>query len=134
MRCSPDYFSYAPGIEYYCNEALKPENFTLVASLADSHIGFAVLSKLNQSTIEIITMAVLPLYRRRGIGSALLADIEARALECDRKFLLMKTIGPGHKTKQGPYQFLLKRKFSMLDEFDFIWQDSYCAIMVKEAC
>lgn len=129
------YFSFEPTIIEYGQESLKPFATTLMAtSEEDRAIGCAVIEVMNEITMEIVVMGVHPDYRRRGVGSALIARTEELARSKGKKFLLLKTVGPSQKDKDADktLEFFYKNDFCLLTEMDFIWQDYYCGLMLKQ--
>lgn len=134
MHAIPEYFSYEPTIEWYCCESLKPSSTTIVvSSKVGKPVGFVILSSVNDSTSEVVVMAVLPEYQRRGLGAKLLKSAEKQALWKNKQFMMVKTIGPSQSDKKGAQSFAFFRKhgYAMLAEYDFLWQNYYCAIMAK---
>lgn len=54
----------------------RGELFGISAAVEGTMVGFVIAERLNAQTAEIISLLVLPEYRRRGIGTKLLAYLE----------------------------------------------------------
>ncbi|MGD9680330.1 MAG: GNAT family N-acetyltransferase [Candidatus Obscuribacterales bacterium] len=129
------YFSFEPTILEYGQETLKPFATTLMAtSETGQAIGCAVIEIINEITMEIVVMGVHPDFLRQGVGSALIARAEEIARSKGKKFLLLKTLGPSQRDKNADraLNFFYKNDFCLLTEMDFVWQDCYCGLMVKQ--
>jgi ribosomal-protein-alanine N-acetyltransferase len=76
-----DQACYPPGIAYSRGELRwylrLPGGDSLVAELGKEIIGF-IISEEDEADAHIITLDVLDAHRRRGIGSALLGELEKR--------------------------------------------------------
>ncbi|MBK9143105.1 MAG: GNAT family N-acetyltransferase [Candidatus Melainabacteria bacterium] len=129
------YFTYEPTILEYGRETLKPFATTLMAtSESGEAIGCAVIEIVNAITMEIVVMGVRPQNRRQGVGTALINGAEDVARSKDKKFLLLKTVGPSQRDREADtaLEFFYKNDFCLLTEMDFVWQDYYCGIMIKQ--
>lgn len=135
LRSLPDYFTYEPSIKEYCLRTVNRASSTFIA-LTESGIiaGFALLFEAYEETSEIEVMAVRPGWQRQGVGSALLQAAESYARQQGKEFVLLKTIGPSENDALAAqtYSFFLKNDYCPLEEFEFLWQNCYCTLMVKK--
>ena len=76
------------GKNVYLSELKRPEALLFVAKNKDETIGF-VSARLITKIVEILNIAVLPEYRKRGIGNLLLKKIlqNARSSGCESCWL-----------------------------------------------
>jgi len=134
LRALPQYFRQESAIVDYCHNSKLPQYKTF-ASLTDggNQVGFAMLVMNNSMTAEIWVMGVVPDFHGQGAGSLLLGRLEEESLKAGRNYLMAKTIGPSQNDPnyQKTVAFYIKNGFTMLVEWDFIWKDDYCALMVK---
>ncbi len=73
-KCFPAsvrYNRYA--LDYYIS---LPNSFGLVDKIENRVIGFIIVTFINNSTANIVTIDVDPLYRRKGIGSNLIEIVK----------------------------------------------------------
>jgi ribosomal-protein-alanine N-acetyltransferase len=68
------------GVESYKSELAKNENLLYVAKSKEKTIGF-VFARLITPIVEIINIAVLPEFRKQGIGHKLFETILAKGVE-----------------------------------------------------
>lgn len=134
LHSLPHYFTYEPTIKYYCEESIKDGNVTCIATAGGINIGCAIISAPNETTSEILVMAVNPDYQRLGVGSAILRWAENYSRNIGKTFMFIKTIGPSQNDSDGniALAFFLKNDYCLLEEFDFIWQDCFCAFIIKK--
>jgi GNAT superfamily N-acetyltransferase len=70
---------------------------------------------------------VLEEFQGQGLGSALIRRLEQETKSIGRKYLMLKAYGPSQVDlmAQKAMKFLVKNDFSLLAEYDYIWQDHY---------
>jgi len=72
-------------------EGLRDRPGFFIAELNDEPVGYVSLSKVNNpELIQVIDLVVLRRLRRQGIGSALLEEAQAWALQEESKFLILQ--------------------------------------------
>ena len=132
LRALPEWFGVESSIAEYVEAAR-----TLPTLLAIDTEGEAVGVLLHQrhfaEAAEIHLMAVAQTWHRRGIGTALIAAVEA-AVRADGALLLsVKTLGPSRPDPgyEQTRRFYLARGFLPLEELHGLWEDNPCLIMVK---
>jgi len=126
---------YEPTIKFYCLETLKPSSTTIaIRSKINQYVAFATMVSVNDTTAEILVMAVLGSHQNRGLGAVLIANIEEEARKRNKQFLMLKTIGPRQNDELADRasHFFRKQGYCMLDEYSHLWQNYSCAIMVKQ--
>jgi [ribosomal protein S18]-alanine N-acetyltransferase len=66
-----------------------PGSFGYLATISDTSVGFAMALLLGEEA-EILTLAVLPDFRRRGLGRCMLTTIVARCEQAGRSRLYLE--------------------------------------------
>ncbi|MBK8222718.1 MAG: GNAT family N-acetyltransferase [Candidatus Obscuribacter sp.] len=134
LRSEPDYFTWEPTIEKYCAEAKLPGSKTLVArNWTGKELGCIVGRIINENTVELVVVAVRRESRNIGIGSALIEAILHWTAAEGRKLVMHRTVGLKGSCPADTmvYEFFKKQGFVALDEYDFLWADMSCAVMVQ---
>jgi GNAT superfamily N-acetyltransferase len=100
---------------------------------ADEVIGFVTLLKTSEDALELHVMGVLPAWRRRGAGRALVKRAAAYAREEGYSLLHVKTLAPsdpdpGYATTRA---FYAATGFRALEELPQVWGPANpCLLMV----
>jgi GNAT superfamily N-acetyltransferase len=134
LRTLPEHFGFESAIVDLCEESRNPGTQTFVAfGSGDVPVGFLMLVRNTKDTAEVSAMGVLKEHQGGSVGSALLKRAEEEARKRKHKFLLIKTIGPKQKDPNflRTYNFYIKNGYSLLDEWDYFWRGSWCALLLK---
>jgi GNAT superfamily N-acetyltransferase len=79
-------------------------------------------------------MGVMPEWHGKGVGSSLMEYVETTAKAQGCNYLMVKTLGPARPDPgyELTRQFYMKVGFCPLEEFQSIWPENPCLIMVKK--
>lgn len=105
----------------------------VVARAADGVIGVLLVDRHFPGSAEVHLMAVDPVWHRRGVGTAMLAGVEA-ALHADGcRFLQVKTLGASRVDAgyANTRAFYLAAGFEPLEETLELWPGNPCLILIK---
>ena len=108
--------------------------FFLAAFNQMKPVGFISLKEHNQYTEEIYVLGILKKYQRQGIGKRFLARVEENLLTKEKKFLIVKTLGPTNPDEfyKKTRKFYRKMGFYPLEEMIEFWdEENPCLFMVK---
>ena len=106
---------------------------TFVAIEDSKAVGFLTIKQHNQFAAEIYVMGVLPQLHRKGIGHNLVEEAEKILKQNSVEYLQVKTLGESHPDKYYGLTraFYFKMGFKPIEEFDRIWGDNPCLLMIK---
>ena len=127
----PDWFGIPEANEHYVRAAAEKTSY--LARVDDTTVGVALLDRHFPTTGEIHLIAVAPQAHGTGVGSALVAAIEADLVADGARLLQVKTVGPsfadeGYAATRAFYQ---SRGFLPLEEISGLDWDGPTLIMVK---
>ncbi|QDO87974.1 GNAT family N-acetyltransferase [Ornithinimicrobium ciconiae] len=127
----PDWFGIPEANEHYVRAAAEKASY--LARVDNTTVGVALLDRHFPMTGEIHLIAVTPQAHGSGVGSALLAAIEADLVADGAHLLEVKTVGAsfadeGYAATRAFYQ---ARGFLPLEEFEGLDWDGPTLIMVK---
>jgi N-acetylglutamate synthase-like GNAT family acetyltransferase len=134
-RSLPKWFGIEEAIVEYAKATETME--TYVADASGGVVGFVTLNQRSPVSAEIHCMAVRPEFHSRGLGRALVEQVEAVLASRPIEFLEVKTVGPSlrnaeYERTRGFYQHM---GFQPLEENDLWGGENPCLIMVKHlAC
>jgi len=128
-----DQVCFVPGISYSQEELAafigQRESQAWIAEEAGEIVGFLIAHREPRRMLHIITIDVLPAWRRRGVGSLLMDAAEQWA--CDKG---LRMIGLETAQDNLPAQkFYVARGYSKIDEIEGYYSNGTDAwVMVKE--
>ncbi|MCT1558016.1 GNAT family N-acetyltransferase [Helcobacillus massiliensis] len=127
----PEWFGLPDANQEYIDAAETKETWTVRADGAV--IGVALIDRHFEHVAEVHFMAVDREYLGCGVGTALMAAIEADARERGVALLEVKTLGASHPDKgyAKTRRFYEKVGFLPLEETDLWGEDNPCLFMVK---
>ena len=131
--CQIDQQCFPPAIACAARElgetVSEPGAFTLVAESEDGETaGFVIASKPVQESGHIITLDVLPQFRRRGIGTQLMKATEERLRSLDATRIVLET-----PMASGPAQSLYRKLgFSRVGFVKGYYQDGTDAWLMEK--
>ena len=131
--CEIDQACFVPGISYSQKEMTgfigHRDSKTWIAEEAGEVVGFLIAHREPRKMLHIITIDVLPAWRRRGVGSLLMDAAEQWA--CD-KGLRMIGLETAHDNLAAQ-KFYAARGYTKVDEIERYYSDGTDAwLMVKE--
>ena len=87
------YFSLVGDIQHRYAEPNRPENMTALAVAYEDGLPVAcgAWKRLAETKAELKRLYVLPEYRRRGVASALIAELEADAAGAGVRHMILET-------------------------------------------
>jgi ribosomal protein S18 acetylase RimI-like enzyme len=102
-------------------------------TFAVGEVGFLTLKQHNARAAEIYVMGVVPEQHRHGVGSALLAAVEAALRKRGVEYLQVKTLGPSRESENYAQtrHFYEARGFVPLEEFPDLWPGNPALLLVK---
>ena len=100
-----------------------PSLDTWTAREAGRALGFVAITSHARPAAEIVVMGVLPEPHRDGIGTQLLAAVEAACRARDVRFLQVKTLAPtcAHEPYARTRAFYEARGYTPLETFPTLW-------------
>ena len=131
LAALPDWFGIPAANEHYVRAAAEKPSY--LARVDDTVVGVALLDRHFPETGEIHLIAGEPQHHGLGLGSALLAAIEADLRADGARLLEVKTVGPSYEAAgyAATRAFYAARGFLPLEEVtDFDWPGP-TLIMVK---
>lgn len=131
MRRLPAWFGIEQAIENYAEDLCSCDGF--VAIEGAKVVGFVGLKRHGLYAIELNVIAVLPEYRRQGIGSRLLCAVEKEARETEARFLHTKTVSPSKldEAYEQSRAFWHAAGFLPLDEHLLWGPTNPCLVLIK---
>lgn len=131
LSALPDWFGIPSANAHYVRAAA--EKVSYLAQIDGATVGVALVDRHFPQTAEIHLIAVTPEHHGAGVGSALVAAIEADTLADGVRLLEVKTVGAsytdeGYAATRGFYQ---ARGFLPLEEMTGLDWDGPTVIMVK---
>jgi len=125
-RLSKDVFSPYGNYEYTIPRLfVNPDVLTMVSFEKMQSLGFVMLSLLSG---EILAIAVKPRYQGRGIGTALLNNIECIAINLGMERLLLHT---ATENEVGG-RFFQKASFTVIDEEEGYYPKGQAALVMAK--
>lgn len=120
----PAWFGIPEANDEYAHAAA--EHPSLVATDNTGDVGIITLVRHSPAAAEVHLMAVRPARHRSGVGTALLAEAEARLRNDGVRFLQVKTIAPaspdpGYALTRAFYE---AAGFVTLEDFPDLWDPS----------
>ncbi len=130
LRSLPQWFGIEAAIIQYVKDIEQLPTFVAIAD--NKTVGFLTIKQHNQFAAEIYVMGVLPQVHRKGIGRNLV-EAEKFLKQNDVEYLQVKTLGESHPDKYYGLtrDFYFKMGFKPIEEFDRIWDDNPCLLMIK---
>ena len=127
----PDWFGIPEANEHYVRAAAEKTSY--LARVDDTTVGVALLDRHFPTTGEIHLIAVAPQAHGTGVGSALVAAIEADLVADGARLLQVKTVGPSFADEgyAATRAFYRARGFLPLEEISGLDWDGPTLIMVK---
>lgn len=131
LAALPDWFGIPEANEHYVRAATEKASY--LARADGTTVGVALLDRHFPTTGEIHLIAVAPQAHGSGVGSALLAAIEADLVADGARLLEVKTVGPsfddqGYAATRAFYE---ARGFLPLEEINGLDWDGPTLILVK---
>lgn len=133
LRSLPDWFELEQGILDY-KISVKNLSF-FIAKDGSEIVGFIAIEDINEFVSEIHVMAIMPEYRKKGIGRKMVEFAWDRNLCLGNKYLLVKTLdeSAGDKFYEQTRKFYRAVGFLPIMTSTEIWgKDNPCLIMLKE--
>jgi ribosomal protein S18 acetylase RimI-like enzyme len=132
LRSVPEWF----GIEEYTRSYIDATAVlpTWVAFAGGAPAGFVSLKHHQPKASDVYCMAVKREFHGRGIGAALLRQVEEELRRAGFEYLQVKTQGPSRPSAEyaGTLRFYEKVGFTRLEEFSGIWPGIPCLLLVKK--
>lgn len=132
LRALPDWFGIESAIQDYLRQIADLPTFLVVTDQVA--VGFLTIKTHTPHAAEILVMGLMPAWRRRGLGRALVERASAHLRATGLEYLQVKTLGPsrpdaGYAATRAFYEAL---GFRTIEEFPQIWgADNPCLLMVK---
>lgn len=132
LRALPSWFGIDEALTNYVR--VSDSTPTLIAFSEEAAVGFLTTLVHSPYAAEVFVMAVHPDHHRVGVGSALLAEAEARLRSKGCEYLQVKTLAeshpnPGYQATRG---FYFDHGFRPLEVFPALWDEhNPCLLMVK---
>ncbi len=108
---------------------------SVIAAAHGKDVGITTLVTHSPYAAEVYVMGVLPKYRRRGVGWAMLRAAESQLARSGVEFLQVKTLSPA-KPDAGYEQtraFYFAYGFRPLEEFPLLWDPDNPALQMIKA-
>ena len=133
LRGLPEWFGHEAAILAYAERAGHHPTFTAVED--GRRLGVLVLRAHSAVTAEMDVLAVHRDHHRRGIGSALVAAVEADLRGRGADYLQVKTLGSSRPSPEYELtrRFYLALGYTPIEEFaaGTVWEDDPCLLLVK---
>jgi len=132
LRSLPDWFGDEDSLVEYVRRV--PALPTVAAFEGEDLVGFASVERHFARAAEIHCMGVAPEAHGRGVGRALVAEVESWAAAWGVRHLQVKTLGPSvrdpnYARTRGFYRAV---GFDPLEEMTTLWDDWPCLLLVKQ--
>jgi GNAT superfamily N-acetyltransferase len=143
LRALPGWFGIEASVQDYIRAADELETFVVIVSRhacggrehrPDEALGFVTLRETSEDALELHAMGVLPAWRRRGAGRALVERAATYARAEGYSLLHVKTLAPsdpdpGYAETRAFYQAM---GFRPLEELPQIWgPEDPCLLLVR---
>jgi GNAT superfamily N-acetyltransferase len=143
LRALPGWFGIEASVQDYIRAADELETFVVIVSRPpcggreyrpDQALGFVTLRETSEDALELHAMGVLPAWRRRGAGRALVERAATYARAEGYSLLHVKTLAPsdpdpGYAETRAFYQAM---GFRPLEELPQIWgPEDPCLLLVR---
>ena len=139
LRALPGWFGIESALLEYARAADVLPTFVAVAAdpgddAGDETIGFVSLKATSEDALELHVMGVLPAWRRRGVGRALVERAESHARGEGFSLLHVKTLAPsdpdpGYTATRAFYAAV---GFLPLEVLEEVWgPENPCLLMVR---
>lgn len=131
LTALPDWFGIPEANEHYVRAAAEKDSY--LARVGDATVGVALVDRHFSETAEIHLIAVAPEHHGSGIGSALVAALEADVRSDGARLLEVKTVGSSYEDAgyAATRAFYQARGFLPLEEIDNLDWDGPTLILVK---
>jgi len=134
LRSLPDWFGLEEAIVEYREEAERRPTWVARAPGADEVVGFVTLLRHFPASGEILCLALRREWHGRGIGRALVEQVESEIAADGATYLQVKTLGPSRECE--PYartrRFYEACGFCPLQETTAFWgEENPTLLMVK---
>jgi GNAT superfamily N-acetyltransferase len=127
----PDWFGIPESIEEYASFAEEAE---MLVAISDGFVaGFITLRHTSSAASEVYVMAIRPSHHRMGLGMALINAASEKARLSGHRYLTVKTVGPSRPNAayEATRRFYLAAGFEPIEEFDGLWDENPCLLMLK---
>jgi GNAT superfamily N-acetyltransferase len=127
----PDWFGIPESIEEY---AAFAEQADMLGAVSDGFVsGFVTLRNTSSAASEVYIMAIRPSHHRMGLGTALVNAASEAARASGHRYLTVKTVGPSRPNAayEATRRFYLAVGFEPIEEFDSLWDENPCLLMLK---
>ena len=128
----PDWFGLPEAIDRFCRDVRDLPMWTV--KNGGGVQGFATVRQHFPATAELHLIAVRPAHHRAGIGTRLLAEIEAHLKDTATRTLTVKTLAPsaGDPAYARTHRFYATQGFVPLEVFPTVWnEENPCLLMAK---
>jgi len=132
LQALPDWFGIEASTEEYVKTSKNLPFFALYHK--EQPVGFVALKLHNPYTAEIYVMGVLKEFHRKGLGKALVSEVEGFCMENKMEFLTVKTLDISQESiaYEKTRKFYLSLGFKPLEVFPTLWDESNpCLFMAK---
>lgn len=131
LAALPSWFGIPEANEHYLRAAGAKESY--LALLDGEVVGVALVDRHFPTTGEIHLIAVLPDHHGTGVGTALVAEVEADLRADGARLLEVKTVGPSYEDAgyAASRAFYAARGFIPVEEVHGLDWDGPTVIMVK---
>jgi N-acetylglutamate synthase-like GNAT family acetyltransferase len=131
LRELPPWFGIEESILDYARDLETLDGYVAVQD--GEVVGFVGLKRYGAHSIEINVIGVRPAHRGGGIGTALLAHVEADATTSETRLLHMKTLAPSHADPNysETRAFWEARGYLPMDAHLLWGPENPCQVMVK---
>lgn len=132
LRALPDWFGDEGALAEYVR---RIRSLPTVAALdGDRVIGFASIERHFARAAEIHCMGVAPEAHGRGVGRALVMEVESWAAAWGVRHLQVKTLGPSVRDPNYARTRAFYRAvgFDPLEEMSTLWDHWPCLVLVKQ--
>lgn len=131
LAALPDWFGIPEANEHYVRAAGEKDSY--LARVDGATVGVALVDRHFPETAEIHLIAVAPEHHGTGVGSALVAALEADLLADGVRLLEVKTVGASFEDEgyAATRAFYLARGFLPLEEREQLDWDGPTLILVK---
>lgn len=131
LQALPSWFGIPEANEHYVGAA--GEKVSYLARVHGEVVGVALVDRHFRETGEIHLLAVQPERHGQGIGTAIVAAVEADLRDDGAVMLMVKTVGPSHEDNgyAATRTFYRATGFLPLEEIEGLDWDGPTVIMVK---